>query len=696
MRPGVAALLLTLSASALHRTVVADETNPGEWPLLGGNSDTWHYSTLQQINSTTVGQLGLAWMAEIPSRDGLVGNPLIAEGVVYQSGPAGIYANDVRTGKLLWVFTAPIEHSRDHSFAGFWSKRFNRGLALHGDKLYVGWHCDLFAVDRHTGKQVWRMPSCDSTKNYGITGAPRVGNGMVFIGNTCADSGGDRGFVDAFDAETGHRKWRFYTMPGDPTQPFESEAMEMASKTWGTDYWSRTHGCASPWDALTYDAKLNRLYFGTADPAPASPRERAPDAGDELFASSIVAVDADTGRYLWHYKVSPNGGWNFDATMPIQIAELPLGDKLRRVVMATPKNGFFYVLDAATGAFVSAKNYTPVNWASRIDPESGRPVMNPDAMYWNHEGEESIALPGPYGAHNWMANSFSPATGLVYIPVSVVPTAIKADPHSRVGGVVLDFNYGLRGDPKWEAFGKLVAWNPVTQTEAWQVRRTMPVNGGVLATAGNLVFQGTTEGTFDAFSAQSGERLWSFNVDGGILSAPTTVEIDEQQIILVASGNAGSAATAGELSTMVATRQTRGSPSRLLAFKLGGSATLAASSSDRTMPRPPLARMPREQVESGAHEWEAQGCSFCHGLGAVSVGGSVPDLRYASAQTHEEFAAIVAGGSRFQKGMPPFPQITVEQLNALRAYILDAAWDYYDAQQAEPKPSPQQSGDASK
>jgi PQQ-dependent dehydrogenase (methanol/ethanol family) len=683
-------VLSSLGAIAASYVAAASDAAPPEtdWRLLGGNADVWHYSPLKQINDRNIKQLGLAWMAEIPSRDGLVGNPLVADGVVYQSGPLGrIYANDLRTGKELWRFAPEVKFDAKTSLAAFWSSRYNRGVALLEGTVYVAsGDCRLFAVDRKTGKELWHAVSCDSSKLYGITGAPRVGGGKVFIGNNSIDSGGERGYVDAFDASTGKHLWRFYTMPGDPSKPFESKAMEMASKTWGTDYWKKTHGAVSPYDAMTYDEKLGLLYIGTGSGAPWSPAARAPDAGDELFSDSIVAVNANTGEYVWHYQTVQHDGWDFDTTWQITIAELPVKGSTRRVVMTAPKNGFFYVIDAKTGRFLSANNYTPVNWASRIDPVTGRPVTLPDARYWERPTEKTIVSPGPLGAHNWQPMAFNPATRLVYIPVIIAPTLMQPDPNAHVGGMVFDMYYGETGDPKWKSGGELVAWDPVRQTAQWRVKRQLPMNGGVLSTAGNLVFQGTAEGTFDAFSADTGKPLWSFDAHGTIQAGASSVEIEGEQYILVASGNGGSAAIGTYLARYSSTPQSR-SPSRLLAFKLGGTAVVPATVVAE-FPRPPLPRPPAALAKQGAVYFEAEFCVDCHGLEAEDARSSIPDLRLASAKTHQLLPAIVMGGLYKEKGMPPFPTISPDELKAIQAFILNESWTAYESQEARKEQRP--------
>lgn len=680
--PAIARAILVAAALSSSSASMAADQGRSEWVELGGNDKVWHYSALSQVDTTNVKNLGLHWWASIPTRDGLVGNPLIKNGVVYQSGALGrIYANDVRTGKLLWQFAPHIEFSDKLSLAAFYSLRVNRGLAILDDKVFVAsGDCRLFAVDAKTGKELWRAVSCDSTKQMGITGAPRVGGGKVFIGNNCADTGAERGFVEAFDARTGKQLWRFYTMPGDPSKPFESKVMEMASKTWGTNYWEKTHGCVSPYDGMTYDEELNLLYFGTAGPAPFNPAERAPDAGDELFSNSIVAVNASTGEYVWHYQTVQHDAWNLDATWQITIAELPIQGSKQRVVMTAPKNGFFYVLGAKNGKLFSAGKYTDINWASKVDMRTGRPVPLPDARYWERPNVETIAAPGPAGAHSWHADSWNPNTGLMYFNVMHAPAIMKLDPEAIIGGVAVDIYFERVGSrSKWAKGGELIAWDPLTQKARWRVKRDLAVNGGVLSTAGNLVFQGTGGGTFDAFHAETGKLLWSFKTHGCIQAAPSTVEIDGEQLIVVPSGNCGSSGLGLSFTRLSSTLASRG-PSRLLAFKLGGTRTIPTPAIE-AFPKPPLPRSDPQLAKSGAQYFEAHFCTTCHGLEAENARSSVPDLRMATAQTHQLFPGIVLGGLRRDKGMPGFPDLPLTELQAIQAYILDRAWTAYDEQE---------------
>ena len=674
----LAVLSCVSGAPDVHAATVGPAND--NWNLLGNGNEQQYYSSATAINDKNVKSLGLAWYSDIPSQDGLVGNPLVVDGVVYQSGALGrVYATDVRTGKLLWRFDPQLT-LEGSSLATFWSARYNRGVAVWKDEVIIGTgDCRLVAVDRKTGKKVWDAVSCDRKQLEGITGAPRVGGGKVFIGNNCIDSGVGRGFVDAFDAETGQRKWRFYTVPGaPPAMGYQNKIMEMAAKTWGSgEWWKKAVGCGSAWDAITYDPKTNLVYFGVDGPTPWNPKERAADAGDELFTNSIVAVNADTGQYVWHYKTTPHDAWNFDATMHIMVADLPIKGGSRHVVMTAPKNGFFYVLDAATGKFISGKNYTPVNWASHIDQSTGRPVPIKDANWWEHPDKATITSPGPLGAHNWQAMAFNPATGLVYIPVLIAPTEVTVNPKAAVGGASFDPYYGLGNDPKWKAYGELVAWDPSSQQARWRARHVLPINGGITSTAGNLVLQGTADGYFEAYSADKGVKLWSMHVGESIMAAPTVVTVDGEEIVLVPAGNSASVVLGTYMAKLSSTPATRGA-SRLLAFRLGGTATLPATK-PITIALPPRPKQPMDIAKKGAILFEQKFCVDCHGYSAVNAGGSIPDLRNASALTHDTFEGIVIGGLRNDKGMPRF-DISAEDAKAIHAYLINQAWLGYESQ----------------
>jgi PQQ-dependent dehydrogenase (methanol/ethanol family) len=662
----IAARLLLVLATACGCTaaIAAPDKLQTEWRFLGGNSDGWQFSPLREINDSNAGQLGLAWYTDLPSLDGLVGNPLVVDGIIYQGGPLGhIYANDVRTGKSLWVHTPELKFADSTAFVAYWASHFNRGVAVDNDRVYIGAICDLIAVDRRTGKQVWRSQSCDPTQQNGITAAPVVGAGKVFIGNAGGDISDTRGFVDAFDAATGKHLWRFYSMPGDPQKPFENKAMQMASKTWGRDYWKYTHGGLHVWDAVTYDEKLNQVYLGTDCPKPEDPKERAPDAGDELFACAIVALNADTGDYVWHVSTVLHSDNNLDAGR-VMVADLPIGGGNRHVVLAAPKNGFFYTIDAKSGEVISANNYLPVTWASRIEIPSGRPVVIPKDP--NHAW---VQLPtGHGGAHLWHAMAFNPQLGLVYIPaIQLVDTFSSPDTPELEA---------LKA--KYKNEGKLIAWDPVAQKERWHVHRDIPFNGGVLTTAGNVVFQGTSDGLFQAFAADSGKLLWSFDAHSVTLAAPTTVEVGAEQLVIVPVGNGG-ATVARQVATLLYGDKGTFAPSRLLAFKLGGKADFPRFVPS-PMPKPVRAPQPAELAAKGGKLFAKLQCGYCHGRYAVGAGPGIPDLRKMSMAAHNAMADIVIGGLYQPLGMPAFRNLPKSDLEAIRAYVIDEGWAAYDKQ----------------
>jgi PQQ-dependent dehydrogenase (methanol/ethanol family) len=669
--------------SADSRTGVEADT---QWSLPGGNAEMQHYSPLTGIDANNVSHLGLAWFSDVFSKDGLLDNPLVVDGVVYLSGVRSrIWAIDVRNGKLLWEFDPKVRF--DGSFIAGIGAQLSRGIAVWGRYVYVGTtDCRLVAVDRKTGTKAWEATTCEASEHV-VARIPRVGGGKVFIGTANEDSGQGRPHVDAFDAKTGKHVWRFYTIPGDPKAGFENKAMEMAAKTWRSGYWRTTSG-GSVWDGMTYDPKLNLLYFGTDGPTPQNPPERGKDRGDELFTNAIVAVKADTGEYVWHYSTTPGDGWDYNADMPIMIADLQIGGTPRRVVMEAPKNGFFYVLDAPTGRVLAAGNIVPVNWASRVDLKTGRPVELPDARYWElPPGQKIVIKPGGWGAHSWHAMSFSPKTALVYIPATPLPMVVTiTESAAAIGGHVhLDWLSPLR-EPEYKGkAGRLLAWDPVAQKARWSVTLPFPMNGGVLSTGSNLVFQGTASGEFVAYEATTGKKLWSMDTHSSIQSAPTTVEVDGRQLILVPTGLGGGGA---KLVPEFLGEQGR-APPRLMAFALGGHAQLPPVPAEPQFEKPPRPRPTSTQlVQRGSLLFESIGCYSCHGSEARRHVGldSVPDLRRASAQTHDQFLAIVMGGLRQDKGMPVFAgKLSIEDAQAIEAYVLSEAWDAYDAQNSQSK-----------
>jgi PQQ-dependent dehydrogenase (methanol/ethanol family) len=667
-----------LSPSAGLASGPANPAGDRGW-VLGGNAEGWQFDDQAQINDQNVSRLGLAWAADIPSPAGLVGMPLVAGGVVYQSGPGGVvYANDGRTGKMLWQFTPETRYDQPHSLVAFWAMRHNRGLAIDNDQVYVAaGDCRLFALDRKTGAQKWMTEACDPTQPYGITAAPRVGGGMVFTGNANGDLNTARGFVSAFDAKTGKQLWRFYTRPGDPAKPFESDVMKMAASTWGKNYWPASTGGAQVWDGMTYDPELGLLYIGTNGPLPHEPAGRGKEPGDELFSSAIVAVDAKTGRYVWHFTEVPHDNWELSAISPIQIANVTLGGQQRRVLMQAPKNGFFYMLDARTGKFISAGQMVPQNWTKGIDPASGRPIPNPDAEYWNRRDQDTLMIPGTNGARTWEPMAYSPRTSLVYVPTRTMATMYRRDGK-------YDWYYPLQKDATVKAQGHLIAWDPIRQKEVWRIDRPSTHNGGTLVTAGNLVFQGTVEGTFEALDAKTGRKLWSFQGDGAIMGAPSAAVIDGVQYIFVATGDSGASAQTHSGGAFNSSRATQGPP-RLLAFRLDGKGELSQSQyPPLSLPKPWRSRQPLALAQEGEKVFEDNTCELCHGVAAIQGARDIPDLRASNKDTYAAMSDILKGAYR-PAGMPSFPNITGEQIVALQAFMTNRAWAGYEEQEAQKK-----------
>jgi PQQ-dependent dehydrogenase (methanol/ethanol family) len=679
--PLTCASLLGAACHAKTARAQPTSTTVDEWRLIGGNEYEQHFSALSAINENNVRGLKLKWYADMPTKDGLTGIPIVVGGVVYQSGGLGkAWANDLRTGKLLWSFDAGMHFPM--GVLTSWGARISRGLAVWQDKvLKATGDCRLFALDRRTGRKIWEVQTCDPVEPKAISGAPRVGDGKVFIGNSNGDSGIGRGYVDAYDVQTGRHLWRFYTIPGDPSKGFENKAMEMASKTWGKDYWKKTGG-GTAWEGITYDPRTRLVYIGTDGAAPWNPLARGEGLGDELFTNAIVAVRADSGEYVWHYSTTPMDGWDYNATSPVVLADLSIGGKRRAAVMSAPKNGFFYLLDAYTGTLLNQpKNIVPVTWASHIDMATGRPVVLPDAQYWKKGDRGVVYAPATIGAHNWQPMSYSPLTGLVYIPAIDAPAQIALDPH-HFGGANDDVYYSL--EHKGTFKGTLIAWDPLKQETRWRHDVGKPYQGGTLATAGNLVFQGRGEGQFTAYRADSGELLWSYEVGSSMVGAPSTVEVDGEQIILIA---AGSGTTSSGLIVIPQISALPGGPARLLAFSLNGQATLPQSSKQvQPFNRPTAPEPSAALVLKGKQIWEENFCEACHGFKAIGGGaGSVPDLRRVVPMPLNVFSGFVRGGLLKDNGMPVFANaIREHELPALHAYILQQAWKAYYAETSAP------------
>jgi quinohemoprotein ethanol dehydrogenase len=678
MRFLVAALALALCGGAGgpawvdHDRLLRADSEPGEWLSPGRTYDEQRFSPLTQINVDTVGRLGLAWFADINTERGMEASPLAIDGVLYNVQPWNIVtAYDGKTGRVLWTYDpeVPLRFGRMAC-----CDIVSRGLAAWRGKIYVATlDGRLIALDAKTGRPVWSKLTVDNSKDYTITGAPRVFDGKVLIGN----GGGERnvrGYVTAYDAETGEQAWRWHTVPGNPADGFENAAMERAAATWTGEWWTGGGG-GTVWDSIVYDPVLRLVYIGVGNGSPWAQRWRSPGGGDNLYLASIVALDAATGEYRWHYQTTPGEEWDYTATQPMILADLMIGGRTRQVLMQAPKNGFFYVLDRATGELISAQAFVPINWATGVDMATGRPIENPAARY----GLTPVMVsPGPGGAHNWNPMAYSPLTGLVYLPVTETYMAYAAaETYDRArGGLGTSFagydderrriaEYADQHSKTW-----LSAWDPRTQREVWRGPEQKKGSGGVLVTAGNLVFQGSIGTTFVAYRADTGAKVWEMPVQQVPIAAPISYAIDGEQYIAVNAGWGGGLAHV-ERSAYDGLRLAK---PRLLVFKLGGTAQLPAMPAD-TMRVPELAPPPAltgtaAQVAAGEQLY-GQNCSLCHGNAAR---GGVKDLRHMEPATHAAFLDIVIGGTRARNGMASFAdRLSREQAEAIHHYLISRA-----------------------
>jgi len=657
--------------------LVAADTEQDNWLSHGRTYDEQRFSPLKQINDQNVPDLGLAWSFDLTDDRGVEATPIVVDGVLYTTGSwSMVYAFDAAGGELLWKHDPKVPKA--------WSQYgccdvVNRGVAVWGDKVFVGTYDGyLLALDAKTGEQVWRTLTIDQSRPYTITGAPRIVKGRVIIGNGGSELG-VRGYVSAYDAETGEMDWRFYTVPGNPELPFESPELERAAETWTGEWWT-VGGGGTVWDSMAYDPELDLLYIGVGNGSPWPRTLRSPGGGDNLFLSSIVAIRPETGEYVWHYQTTPGDSWDYTATQHIILADIEIDGAVRQVLMQAPKNGFFYVLDRRTGQLISAKNYVPVTWASHVDLATGRPVEKDDARY---ELNPQLTFPGPSGGHNWHPMSFSPDTGLVYIPAQEIPLIYGTDPDFKYAPGLSNFGLDLTLVPAPEdpavlepllqmLKGRILAWDPVKQQAAFTVEHAGPWNGGLLSTAGNLLFQSTPKGEFAAYRADTGERLWSFDLQTGAVAAPIAYQVDGEQYIAITAGWGTLLAMMGGVPSE---RLSKKGPNRMFTFKLGGSASLSAAALlARTLPPAPEIEFDETLVASGKIAYYAEGqCFICHGDSAIS-GGVVPDLRYATPETHRIWNEIVLGGAYKKLGMPDFgEQLTAEQARAIQMYVLSRA-----------------------
>ena len=644
------------------RLVNAHKT-PEEWLSYGRDYYEARHSPLDQVNKSTVDSLGLSWYINLGTKRGIEATPIVANGIMYFTGPwSKVYAVDLRKREVIWEYDPEVPKE--------WGEKVccdvvNRGVAIYNGLVIFGTlDGRLMALEDDSGKLVWEVTTVDQSKPYSITGAPRIVKGKVIIGNGGADLG-VRGYVTAYDAGTGKEEWRFFTVPGNPEDGFENDAMKKAAGTWTGEWW-KFGGGGTAWDAFAYDPELNLLYVGTGNGSPWNRDRRSPGGGDNLYLSSILALNPDNGEMQWYYQTTPGDTWDYTATQHIILADIVIDDKPRKVLMQAPKNGFFYVLDRTNGELISADNYVYANWAERVDLTTGRPI---ETEYARYPDINALIAPGARGGHNWQPMAFNPTTGLVYIPAREDALWYGQEANWSFANDSRSWNTGIESNPDNENkldsaannfYGKLIAWDPVEQKEVWHVKEESAWNSGVLST-GDLVFKGNGQGFFSAYDAQNGEEVWSYDLKSGIIASPISYEIDGVQYISILVGWGG-------VVGLHINYTEQNNPGTLYTFALG-----------ENNPFPDFPKIPEKQLidldYDASEEKIANGsrlydryCSKCHG------GGTIPDLKYSSEAVFNSFHNIVGEGAYLSLGMPSFEnRLNVEEIEDIRNYILSEA-----------------------
>ena len=669
------------------KRIINADKEPHNWLSHGRDYNEQRYSPLNQINKQTISKLELEWSLDMGTTRGLEATPIIDNGIMFVSSTwSVVHAIDAKTGKELWVYDPNVPRS--------WARKVccdvvNRGVAVWKGQVYFGTiDGRLISLDTVTGKKIWEINTLiDTSKDYTITGAPRIANGKVFIGNGGADMGGVRGYVSAYNTKNGNLEWRFFTVPGDPSLPFEHPEMEMAAKTWNGQWWTMGGG-GTVWNSIVYDPEFNQVYLGTGNGSPWNQQIRSPGGGDNLFLSSIVALDANTGRMNWYYQTTPQERWDYTATQDIMLTELEIDGVERKVLMQAPKNGFFYVLDRKTGELLRANNYVKTNWATHVDLKTGRPVLNPNKDYY----EKAVwILPGTYGGHGWQAMSYDPEQKIVFIPTMEIAAVHRVKKSFNETGLFKMQPQTVNTGTEFNLFdtvpdmtdeenippitGELIAFDPISGKTQWTVKHEQFWNGGPLTTAGGLVFQGNGSGFFEAYNTENGERVWSKNVRIGIMAPPVTYMIDGEQYISILAGDGGASNflgdNFGEWEGKVASIK-YGNFGKLLTFKLNGKSKIEdIPEKDLTIPSQPLINASLEDIKAGQDIY-ANYCAICHGSGVH--GKTISDLRFMSSNTHTYFNEIVLNGMFEENGMKGFSDILSEK-NAFEvySYIVDVA-----------------------
>jgi quinohemoprotein ethanol dehydrogenase len=672
----------TAPAEVTAQRLLHAAAEPSQWMTYGGTYDEQRFSRLTQINRDNVKKLGLQWFADYDTNLSQTGTPLYIDGVIYVSTAwSKVYAFDARTGKTLWQYNPKTP--------GEWIRNVccgivNRGIAAWNGKIYIGTlDGRLVAIDAKTGMEAWSTLVIDKTKHYSITGAPRIVKGKVLTGVSGGEYG-VRGYLSAYDAETGKLDWRFYTVPESVTGPFENKALKKAAATWSAEG-LKLGGGGAVWDSIVYDAESDLLYFGTGNGSPWNDHFRDPSNGDNLYLASIIAVKPDTGEYVWHYQTVPADTWDYDAVSPMTLANLTIDGKQRRVILQPNKNGFFYVLEAKTGKLLLAEPFTDVNWADGVDMKTGRPRVKPEARF--PVGQPFNMSPGVQGAHGWQSNAFDPETGLLYVPTQQAYWPMVSDtsftPSPTGYNLGIDFTapgtfYQSHPKEKQGFSAYLQAIDPTTGKQIWKSEQNQGPTGGAVATAGGLVFQGGgTSNEVRAFDARTGEKLWSMQVQTGIVAAPISYELDGQQYVAFSvGGNAAGGYYAPNYS-------------RMLVFSLNGTAQLPPEKEFTPLPlNPPPSTASAEVIEAGNKKY-ADNCAACHGDRGQTRGANFPDLtRTPMLYTQDGFDTIVLKGVLSDRGMASFASVLKPADTAdIRAFLIKRANDVKAALPPTPAPA---------
>ena len=658
--------------------IINANQEPHNWLSHGRDYNEQRYSPLNKINKATIENLKLEWSFDMDTTRGLEATPIVDNGIMFvTSAWSIIYAIDAKTGEEIWSYDPEVPR--------VWSKKaccdvVNRGAAVwKGFVFFATLDGRLLKLKADTGAVVWEINTIINKElDYTITGAPRIANNKIFIGNGGADMGGVRGYVTAYDTNTGKLIWRFYTIPGNPSLPFEHEELEDAAKTWNGQWWLKGGG-GTVWNSIVYDPDFNQIYLGTGNGQPWNIELRSPGGGDNLYLSSIVALDADTGNMNWYYQTTPEDKWDFTATQDIMLADMVVDGVDQKVLMQAPKNGFFYVINRKNGKLLRAHNYVPTNWATHVDLTTGRPVVNKDKDYTK---KPEWVLPGSYGGHNWQAMSYDPNLGLVYIPtheVAAVYVPLKGHYKMKPG----TFNTGtdfyvndaaatMSGIPP--ITGAIKAFNPLTGETVWSVAHNHFWNGGTLSTAGGITLQGNSSGRFVAYDSEDGSILWSKEIQTGMIAPPITYEVDGEQYIAILAGDGGAGNSVGD--NFGADKEIAavlyGNNGRLLSFKINGTSKLPIlNKRDQIIPEQPLMSASAEDILMGEKLYSNY-CGACHGAGVR--GKAIVDLRHLTKEKHEIFNDIVLGGMLEESGMANFSSlINKKETEQIHSYIIDTA-----------------------